>query len=186
MVKKIIFNGVEFYEIPNYPNVYASKCQIILSTIDPSGKNRTIIHKLSINVQGYVEVSIPILGKKYLKCRVHRLMAFTFIPNPENKPYVNHINGVKTDNTVENLEWCTPKENIDHAWATGLSEPRFYSWKKKRGKRVLNTETNEIFQCIEDAAKSVGYHTGHLKNVFSGIKKNHTKLILLENFNFYE
>lgn len=65
--------------------------------------------------KGYLFVSLRKDGKTYIK-KVHRLVAQEFIPNPENKPQINHKNGIKTDNFIENLEWVTNSENILHAY----------------------------------------------------------------------
>lgn len=72
--------------------------------------------------QGYKHITLYI-NKKPKSCRVHRLVASAFIPNLENKPYVNHKNGIRSDNRVENLEWVTPSENTQHAVDTGLFKP---------------------------------------------------------------
>lgn len=68
----------------------------------------------------YNEVCLRSKGKQ-VSAYTHRLVAEAFIPNPENLPQVNHIDGNKLNNAVTNLEWCTAKHNIQHAWKTGLS-----------------------------------------------------------------
>jgi hypothetical protein len=78
-----------------------------------------IVHS-RLNTAGYPIVNLSIDGKIVTK-RVHILLANAFIPNIENKPIINHINGVKTDNRLENLEWCTYSENTKHAFRTGLN-----------------------------------------------------------------
>ena len=82
-------------------------------------KSNGIIKKQHINGNGYFVVSLSNgSGKK--KVLVHRLVAIHFIKNPNNYPIINHKNGIKTDNYVENLEWCTNKMNVEHAWKNGL------------------------------------------------------------------
>ena len=72
----------------------------------------------SIDRCGYLHGLINGKDRSY-----HRIIAECFIPNPYNKPDINHINGIKTDNQSENLEWCTRSENVIHAYKTGLEQP---------------------------------------------------------------
>lgn len=83
-------------------------------------KKRGNILKASTCTTGYKFVKLG--GRAFM---VHRLVAEVFHPRPENKPWVNHINGVKTDNRAENLEWVTPFENRLHAEKMGLIPPHF-------------------------------------------------------------
>jgi hypothetical protein len=107
--------------------------------------------------KGYLQVHLRIDGKDKIK-RVHRLVAETFIPNPENKPQINHEDGNKENNCVSNLTWVTNGENQLHAYKNGLR-------KKMKGKdncnaiKVLQFDLNNQFikewDCIKDASREL-------------------------------
>lgn len=106
------------------------------------------------NSRGYKRVVLTKNGKPK-GMLVHRLIAKAFIPNPENKPEINHINGIPSDNRIENLEWVTPSENQIHAYKIGLSTP---------GKRENHSQARKVkcdtldlsFNCIRDAGDALG------------------------------
>jgi hypothetical protein len=95
-------------------------------SLDKKGKNGRFFKGKLLNLvdsKGYRVVNICSEGKRKIN-KVHRLVAEAFIDNPVNKPCVNHINGIKHDNRVENLEWCTVLENNVHCYNMGLNKGR--------------------------------------------------------------
>lgn len=106
--------------------------------------------------KGYVRVVLYKNNQKK-QFKIHRLVAKAFISNPENKATVNHINGNKSHNTVGNLEWCTNKENIYHAFKTGLIQ--------KKNKSIVQMDLNgnvlNEFESLCEASKYMNKNSHH-------------------------
>ena len=107
------------------------------------------------NGHGYQQVQ----ASRRPQC-VHRMVAETWIPNPNHYRDVNHINGDKTDNRVENLEWVTRSENIRHAYRTGLN--------KGRSTLIRIVETGEIFESIAECARRIGCTESPIRHCLHG------------------
>lgn len=107
---------------------------------------------------------------------VHRLVALAFIPNPENKPDINHISGVKDDNRVVNLEWCTKLENMQHAVRIGLCRNDSKLMKETnaelRRTSLKCLETGQDFKSIDDAAEFYNVSRSTIADIVHGRTKN--------------
>ena len=137
-------------------------------------KNKFI--KPHINNRGYLCIRLH-NKEKSLKTSIHRLVAIAYVKNIYNKSQVNHINGNKSDNRIENLEWVTHEENQLHAYKIGLKKPSYHE-KFYRGITVLDTNTGIFYNSINEAAIAKGYNKGTLKDYLRGKRNNKTSLIL--------
>lgn len=139
-------------------------------------KGKKGILKPYINLRGYYSVCL-VKHNKPKTYRLHRIVAQAFIPNPDNKPQVNHIDGDKSNNKAENLEWCTQSENMKHAFRIGLCNNKrngqgiravsvaqldkdnnivaIYASQKVAG-RINNISPNTINACLRGVLKTGG------------------------------
>ena len=137
------------------------------------------VYKLQLNPNGYYETYISLGHKGYGKTfKIHRCVACTFLPNPENKPTVNHIDGNKQNNCLTNLEWATDSENIQHAYDTGLN----YASNKK----ISNTAMDEVlirFFKGENLTTIVKDYSFSLPTLSTYLEKYVIDIGLIEQFN---
>lgn len=119
-----------------------------------------------ISENGYERIRICYDGK-FESWTVHRLVAMMFLDKAEGKNEVNHKNGIKTDNRVENLEWCTTSENQKHSWAMGLI-------KSAHARLILDTKTGVFYESVADLAKLLNVSKVYLAQKLNGLRKNNT------------
>lgn len=132
-----------------------------------NGKYRnTRVYKSTPNLSGYCGVYIE--NSNYY---VHRLVALAFIPNPDNKPHVNHINSIRMDNRVENLEWVTAQENVIHSFRHGNRIPTRICGNKSKCTKYSDEQVYQIRFLYKNGykqselSKMFGVHPGHVHKI---------------------
>lgn len=153
MEKYIVINEFDNYAVSNLGNIKNIKKRNILTP--------------HLNHNGYLAYTFCQNGikKNFL---IHRLVALYFIDNPNNLPYVNHKDGNKTNNRVENLEWCTAKENDNHARNSGLKNQE----KPVIAENIISKE-KIVFKSVTEAGGFLGINKGTISKVLNG-KRNQT------------
>lgn len=128
------------------------------------------VYPLQLNHEGYYQCGLCDDGKGFVvKC--HREVAKAFIENPYNKPCVNHKDGNKLNNNVENLEWCTYRENSLHSIYVLGNHPK--EWKRET-KPVRCVETGKVYESCKAAYKAIGSKShGHIESCCKGDRGTH-------------
>ena len=147
--------------IPNFEEYSITPNGEVFRTSYPDNGNRakhSLPHKLTPKTDryGYHKVTLSVNRKTFHRT-IHRLVAETFLPNPDELPQVNHIDGNKTNNRVDNLEWVSARDNVKHAHSRGLHKGNCTKVHLK------NTNTSIMFDTIEEAAR----YLNHDRHCFS-------------------
>jgi hypothetical protein len=175
------FENEEWKDINGYDGMYSvSNYGRVKSFIFNKGTNERIL-RLSINHQGYLKVDFckDRITKTY---RINRLVALEYIHNPLTKKTVNHIDANKLNNMVDNLEWNTLKENINHAWSNGLCEKTRVNGRingiKFNSKKVYCPELDREFYSANEAGRQLNLNTSSISKCCRGEYKSTGKAII--------
>ena len=134
--------------------------------------NKTILIKPTIKENGYLQTRAYNKEQKKTKnLYVHRLVAQAFIPNPDNLPCVNHIDGNKQNNRVDNLEWCSYKQNMEHAKNTGLLK-KYYGKDNKQSKVYVELDENYNFIKEVIGTRQTGRENGYSREKVTRVARH--------------
>lgn len=180
--------GVYFYMKPikGYEDYLISECGTIVIN-SKTGKRRKIQNRTNQNYKFVILYK----NKKRIAESIHRLVAFTYIDNPNNYPIINHIDSNPSNNHVSNLEWCTYSYNNKYSRLMGCRNSqkqkdiasitmKVYNQKGLLCKKVIDVKTGEIFKSVTLAAKSINMDKRDLSRRLRGHCKNKT------NFQYHE
>lgn len=168
--RKIIITD-DMFPILEFDGYYIKKNGEVFST-QRGGELRPL--RCNASSSGYRAVRIKSNGGKIF-IGVHRLLAIMFIPNPHSKPCINHIDGNKLNNSLENLEWATYQENTQHAYRIGLQVSEL--GEDKGSSKLTNKEVKEIKQILKTTTlsqKQIGNMFGVGSSAISSIKNGRT------------
>ncbi len=129
------------------------------------------IMKPYLTTKGYFRIGILVNGKQKMY-KIHRLVANAFIENPCNKSTVNHKDGDKTNNHMNNLEWATQKENLQHAWRTGLFDTTRLAVIKACSKPVVDITNGKKYDSLTLACQDIGENYSTHNSRISFKRKN--------------
>ena len=170
----MVFNNKEYKEIERFKDYYIAKDGEVISCKSRRNCKKgqiKVLHPV-INSSGYYQYYL--INNKGKKCSPsqHRLLMQTYVDNPNNLPYINHIDGIKTNNSLNNLEWCSPKHNSQHAHKTGLCDSSYCE--KPIYYYSLKGEYLGYFKSIAKASKSLKIPSSSIVRVAQG-KNSHAK-----------
>lgn len=145
--------------VTGYENYYEVNLQGTVRSKRPRNRGQGMTPR--IDRAGYLTVRLNKPGRLSSTQYVHRILALAFIPNPDGKCCVNHLNGNKLDNSLENLAWVSHQENVKHAYDMGLVA-------KPNVKRVVDNCTGQEYESAKEAALFTGIPYNTLRNYLNG------------------